>query len=291
MIGLVHPRWSRFGGPKDLTVLAWTCAGALTLTLLATLQGGAEFANRGEAIPWLGILLARTVNCFAYALFMPLLWRLTQNRPLNTAPLVQSLALYVAVSLAIALAKETIFVAIGNLFRPGVFVLRQILSEDYLDEVLTVWALIALCHAFAFYRARTLLTGASSLPKEAYLSFQADGAFHRVRLADIERAEAQGNYVEISTPSGRWLTRETMSRLEARLGAGFVRVHRSHIVNPDKVVRLESRSHSEYWVVLASGERAPTSRQYKHAVRQRLLTPASPDSASSQAQSNPSQPR
>jgi two-component system LytT family response regulator len=65
------------------------------------------------------------------------------------------------------------------------------------------------------------------------------------------------------------LVRETMNELEAKLDpAVFARVHRSAIVNLDRVRELKTESHGEVTIVLADGHTLRWSRSY----RERLET-------------------
>jgi two-component system LytT family response regulator len=86
---------------------------------------------------------------------------------------------------------------------------------------------------------------------------------YAVRADDVESLEAAGHYVELRTAAGAHLVRESMSALEKRLDpARFVRIHRSAIVNVDKVAELRPAFHGEFDVVLADGRRLRCSRTY-----------------------------
>ena len=92
-----------------------------------------------------------------------------------------------------------------------------------------------------------------------------------VAVADVDRVEAEGNYVAVVAGGRRHLVRESMHALEARLDpAEFVRVHRSHAVRIDRIRRLEPCGHGEYELTLADGTRLTSSRSYRERVR-RLL--------------------
>jgi two-component system, LytTR family, response regulator len=89
------------------------------------------------------------------------------------------------------------------------------------------------------------------------------GRVYAVRVDDVESMEAAGHYVELRTPNGAHLVRESMATLERRLDpARFVRIHRSTIVNVDKVIELRPAFHGEFEVVLAGGRRLRCSRTY-----------------------------
>lgn len=92
-----------------------------------------------------------------------------------------------------------------------------------------------------------------------------------VAVADVDRVEADGNYVAVVAGGRRHLVREALHVLEARLDpAEFVRVHRSHVVRINRIRRLEPSGHGEYELTLVDGTRVTSSRSYAEQVR-RLL--------------------
>ncbi len=64
--------------------------------------------------------------------------------------------------------------------------------------------------------------------------------------------------------------RRTMAELERDLGDDFIRIHRSTIVNLERVGGLELQSSGEYAVVLRTGVQLRLSRRYKKALQERL---------------------
>ncbi len=92
-----------------------------------------------------------------------------------------------------------------------------------------------------------------------------------VAVADVDRVEADGNYVAVVAGGRRHLVRESLHVLEARLDpAEFVRVHRSHVLRINRIRRLEPSGHGEYELTLVDGTRLTSSRSYGEQVR-RLL--------------------
>jgi len=89
------------------------------------------------------------------------------------------------------------------------------------------------------------------------------GRVYAVRADDVESLEAAGHYVELRTAAGAHLVRESIAAIERRLDSTrFVRIHRSAIVNVDKVTELRPAFHGEFDVVLAGGRRLRCSRTY-----------------------------
>jgi two-component system LytT family response regulator len=84
-----------------------------------------------------------------------------------------------------------------------------------------------------------------------------------VRADEIDRVDADGNYVGLWVRGRRHLLRETMKGIEAKLDpARFVRVHRSSIVNVDRVKRMEPWAHGEYVITMEDGTKITSSRTH-----------------------------
>lgn len=92
-----------------------------------------------------------------------------------------------------------------------------------------------------------------------------------VKFAEIDWIEASDYYSTLHGGGRAHMLRRSLAELETLLAAhGFQRVHRSAIVNLDRVRALEIRADGEYEVVLASGQRLRMSRRYRKAVLERL---------------------
>ncbi|HEX7029189.1 MAG TPA: LytTR family DNA-binding domain-containing protein [Gammaproteobacteria bacterium] len=93
-----------------------------------------------------------------------------------------------------------------------------------------------------------------------------------VNAADIDYAEAAGNYVILHTREGELKLRETMDNMERQLDpAQFARVHRSYIVNLDAVKEIQPWFHGDQRLVLHDDTLLNLSRRYRDHVRQRVL--------------------
>jgi len=81
---------------------------------------------------------------------------------------------------------------------------------------------------------------------------------------DILRLAAADNYVEVFTPSRKYLVRETLSGLASQLDpARFLRVHRSHIVRVDCIREIRPWFHGDYQLLLRDGTELNLSRRFK----------------------------
>lgn len=89
-----------------------------------------------------------------------------------------------------------------------------------------------------------------------------------VRADAIDWLEAQGNYVQFHIGGRTHLLRETMTAMEQKLDpAIFVRVHRSVIVNIDRVRTIEPHVHGEFEITMQDGARMTTSAAHSARLR------------------------
>jgi two-component system LytT family response regulator len=85
-----------------------------------------------------------------------------------------------------------------------------------------------------------------------------------VRADEIERLEAERNYVRIIVPPREYRLRGTLSGLEERLDPGrFVRIARGTIVNLDRVQELRPAGHGDSDVLMRSGTTVRLSRRFR----------------------------
>ncbi|MCB1590575.1 MAG: LytTR family transcriptional regulator [Xanthomonadales bacterium] len=94
-----------------------------------------------------------------------------------------------------------------------------------------------------------------------------------VRVEDIDWLEAAGNYVNLHVGTRIYPLRETMGSIESRLeGRGFARVHRSAIVNLDRVREIVPFDSGDGEARLTTDQRIPVSRRYRKALREQLAS-------------------
>jgi two-component system LytT family response regulator len=85
-----------------------------------------------------------------------------------------------------------------------------------------------------------------------------------VRVEEIDWLEAADNYVRIHASRESYLIRETLQSLEARLDPSkFLRIHRSTVVNLDRIKEMQPLFHGDYLVRLQDGTELTLTRNYK----------------------------
>ena len=100
------------------------------------------------------------------------------------------------------------------------------------------------------------------------LAIKGEGRVVFVRIADVDWVEAMDNYVRLHVGRDVHVMRETLSNLEARLaGTTFLRIHRSSIVNIDRIREVQPWFAGDYVVILTDGTKLTTGRRYRAAVQ------------------------
>ena len=92
-----------------------------------------------------------------------------------------------------------------------------------------------------------------------------------LRPKEIDWIEADDDYVHLHVGQESHLLRSTLGKLEERLrGEGFVRIHRSRLVNLDRIREIHPLFHGESVVVLKGGARLAASQGCLRNLQDRL---------------------
>jgi len=96
------------------------------------------------------------------------------------------------------------------------------------------------------------------------LIIRSAGRIFFVRVEEIDWLEAADNYVRIHVNRESHLIRDTLQSLEGRLDPSkFLRIHRSTVVNFDRIKELQPLFHGDYVVRLQDGTELTLTRNYK----------------------------
>ena len=96
---------------------------------------------------------------------------------------------------------------------------------------------------------------------------KSSGEIFFLKADEIDWIEAEGDYMKFHVGGRVHLMRERMARLEARLDAKrFIRIHRSTIVNIDRMRKLSPSFAGEYAVILQDGTKLKLSRGYHERI-------------------------
>lgn len=224
----------------------------------------------------------------AMALSIPLLLWFDRLWPVRTATWGRSAVTHLVLSVLFSLAHVTMMywarvltfgtAADGSRYHwdnwPGEF------AYEYLKDFRTYFLILALVYLYRYVIRR--LQGEAGFLTEAKDEVAVAGISDRflvkklgreflVRIDEIDWIESCGNYVNLHVGSRVYPLRETMTRIDERLlPLGFQRVHRSAIVNLDRVAEIVAFDTGDGQAKLHSDVVVPVSRRFRQELRDRL---------------------
>ncbi len=102
----------------------------------------------------------------------------------------------------------------------------------------------------------------------ARIAFKAKGSILLLDLADILAVQAEGNYVSLRHRTTPYLVHESLSSMAEKLKPyGFIRIHRSVVVNVSAVEEVQPLPTGEYRLRVKGGKEYLVTRTYKHNLR------------------------
>ena len=125
----------------------------------------------------------------------------------------------------------------------------------------------------ALHRAKDRLahSGAMDSRPAKRLVVRSPGRLLFVNVTDVDWIEAASYYACLHVGGETHIIRRTLAELEQELGEGmFIRIHRSIIVNLERIQGLELQSGGEYEVVLKSKVRLRLSRRFRKRLQERM---------------------
>jgi two-component system LytT family response regulator len=88
-----------------------------------------------------------------------------------------------------------------------------------------------------------------------------EGRVHVIPMDKIDFVEAQDDYLEFATGSKRFRKQQTMTDLESQIDpTRFVRIHRSFIMNIERLARIDLYGKDSWLAILSDGSKLPMSR-------------------------------
>ncbi|WP_129647877.1 LytR/AlgR family response regulator transcription factor [Peristeroidobacter agariperforans] len=155
--------------------------------------------------------------------------------------------------------------------------------DEYALQAFEVGALDYLLKPFddarfyrALQRAKGKLAHYAAEPPTRRLVVRSPGQLLFLNVSDIDWIEAASYYACVHVGRDTHILRRTLSELEGDLGDGFIRIHRSIIVNLDRIQGIELQSAGEYEVVLKSSVRLRLSRRFRKRLQERMGAMAAP---------------
>jgi LytTr DNA-binding domain len=243
--------------------------------LVESLSDQYELMRNGAAqpnLPWLsqatshGVILALT----------PFITFMLSRFPLSAGRWRSNLAVHAAATLLFSVVHILAMVALRKLLCPVFFGFSyefgladlSVWLYEFRKDVLsyTLIAAIFWMNRLAEQRALDVRAARRDATDLHRLTLKSGGRSYFVNAPDVVWAKAAGNYVEVVAAGKTYLARLTLTELARLLdaaGGRHVRVHRSHIVNLDRVQEIEPTGEGDVTLRLDTGDQVPGSRRYR----------------------------
>jgi DNA-binding LytR/AlgR family response regulator len=112
----------------------------------------------------------------------------------------------------------------------------------------------------------------AQLHERNYVWVQSRGESIRVDLDRVDWIEAEGEYVRLFVGETSYLHRESVTGMMQRLNPQrFMRIHRSYLINRDRIAAVKRRPTGSYQIVMDSRRELPVGRSYRSQVRAIIL--------------------
>ncbi len=262
----------------------------ISVGLSATGGSYAAWADRqrdGLAIDWWEPAVWSWSSALLVLALVPAVLWFTRRWPLHLDTWRRNLGWYLPASVAWSLLhvigmvglRKLVYAARGSSYDFGSW--PGELLYEYSKDVRTFIGIVLLIHGYRLLvrliqgEASLLGMPDSGLPAEPVdrperFLVRKLGREFLIATADIERLQACGNYVNLHVAGRDYPLRSTIAAMEAKLDPGrFARVHRSYIVNLDRVVSIEPLETGDARVHLDDGTLIPCSRRCRSALRAR----------------------
>lgn len=230
-----------------------------------------ELRRAGSDLHWAAPLLWETTSAIVVIGLAPLIGMAVRRWPPRGDNLVRAGFIHLGLTLPFALAhvlsvfvmREAAYAAVGQ--RYGFF--DDGVAETFLYEWrkdILVYGAIAATYAWFQYRAER---PPPERPGDDRVEIRDGATAIFLAPVDILFVEAAGNYVEFHTSARAYLVRGTLAAWEARLnGRGFIRVHRSRLVNRTSIAAIKPTPAGDVEITLTDNRTLAGSRRYRDAL-------------------------
>lgn len=251
-----------------VALITIAAAGNLAATLDRQLRAGLPFA------PW-GPVLDEVSSSLVWLALTPLIVFVFRRLSPPRLLLILAAPLHVVVAALVSLAhygltrllRAMVHVVSGQRFQVPV-TWEGYIGDLYRDGLTYVLLGLVYCGAHALLVARSKMAAHESHTAASVLEVRDGAQTLYVAIADILWVEAAGNYVELHTVGDRAiLMRATLAGIGQRLeSSGFLRVHRSRLVNAACVESIEGHPSGDATLLLAGGKTVSASRRHRPAL-------------------------
>lgn len=235
--------------------------------------------------PWKPILWESSSQFVGNLLILAIVWfdrkmALATSNPLKmiSGHLLFSVVFSICHVVGMVLLRKLVHLMMGEGYDFGDWS-KELIYEYTKDAYSYIW-IIAIIYAYRFIitrlrgEAKVIGIGEDNQPPEKpeRLLVKKIGKEFILRIEDIDWIEAAGNYMNLHVKNRVYPLRETMGQLEIKLNpAQFVRIHRSSIVNLDRIKEILPLDSGDFQITLITEQQLKLSRRYREKVKNVLF--------------------
>jgi hypothetical protein len=173
---------------------------------------------------------------------------------------------------AMVLLRTAIYPLFGSYYADNRSIVQLTLYEGRKDALVYVCLALATHAIIRFFQPESMAVTAKSGQPPSVRIVHRDGAMRTfIPAQEILWVEAAGNYIELILQSRRLLQRRSLRVIEAELSeAGFIRIHRSRIINPVHIRSLVEKGNGDFTLVFANGQEVGGSRRFRNEIAGRI---------------------
>jgi hypothetical protein len=229
-----------------------------------------EMTRAGRAFVWWEPVLWEATSAAVILAMAPLVGRAVRRWRPSGSNLIKPLAIHAGLTIPFAAGhilgiwalREAVYALAGlpyGFFDDGV---GLVAFYEWRKDALTYASIAGVYWLFDHLARRNAPPAAAA--RDERLELRDGGAAMFVPPAEITHIEAAGNYVEVHMAGRSHLVRGTLAAFETRLAPrGFVRVHRSRLVNRAKIAAIKPTASGDLEIALLDGRVLAGSRRYR----------------------------
>jgi hypothetical protein len=257
---------ARFEWQPWLLILAVGCV----ITVVNTTSVLLEAQRDGDQLDWWRPLIWEFSSLAAFVALAPLIGEAMRRWPLRQDNLLRHFPVHLALTVPFSMLhiagmvgmRKAVYALMGGFYDFSHGALARELFYEWRKDVLTYALLAATYYFYRRHEEQRAARGAQ--PADDRIEIRDGGAAVFLSATDVLFVEAAGNYVTFNTATRSYLVRGTLASWETRLSArGFVRVHRSHLINRAHIAAFKPTAAGDLEITLDSGRTLAGSRRYR----------------------------
>ncbi|MCF6293730.1 MAG: LytTR family transcriptional regulator [Robiginitomaculum sp.] len=261
----------------DLKIWVWVAIAGLLFALINVFSIRTEAARNGLPAPSLAPWVWEASSLVSLVVIFPLVVYWTRRIPFTAKNWHKALLFHFLGSIGFSALHVTLMVVIRKLvyllfFDTSYQFFGQVIVEslyEYRKDLgsyfLIVTTIIA-AHALA-QQARELVRVNARAKQTGQFTLKSGTRSIHLNVDDFLYAEAAGNYVQVSTYSGKHFVRSSLLALEEQLSAAGLnvrRIHRMYLVNANAIGEMTAAGSGDMIITLKEGTKLRASRRYRN---------------------------